>query len=61
EGGSDLLHQFIKLGLGDEIHRLEHPMQLHSGVAAPVLPANAKLLDEFQIAQDRVCTFARDF
>lgn len=61
EGGSDLLHQFIKLGLWDEIHRLEHPMQLHSGVAAPVLPANAKLLDEFQIAQDRVCTFARDF
>lgn len=61
EGGSDVLRQFIKQGFWDVIHRIEHPMHLRDGVAAPALPSNAKLLDEFQIAQDRVCTFAPGF
>ncbi|MFN0037085.1 MAG: bifunctional diaminohydroxyphosphoribosylaminopyrimidine deaminase/5-amino-6-(5-phosphoribosylamino)uracil reductase RibD [Saprospiraceae bacterium] len=58
EGGANVLNQFLDTGLWDEIRLLENPRHLGEGVAAPHIPANAILKEQFQIGEDVARIFA---
>jgi len=59
EGGANVLGQFVKAGLWDEIRLLENPRFLHQGVPAPALPEEASLMETEVIGNDLVRIFVR--
>ncbi|MFN0212720.1 MAG: bifunctional diaminohydroxyphosphoribosylaminopyrimidine deaminase/5-amino-6-(5-phosphoribosylamino)uracil reductase RibD [Saprospiraceae bacterium] len=59
EGGANLLDQFIQTGNWDEIRVLENIMVLRQGLASPVIPSEAILMEQFQLGEDCVHIFAR--
>lgn len=59
EGGAATLRQFLEQGYWDEIRLLEAPLRLGEGIAAPFVPAGARLRDAFPLGPDRVQIFTR--
>lgn len=57
EGGANILNQFLSGGWWDEIRILESSGRLGSGIAAPGLPLNIYLVDEFFVGDDKVSIF----
>ena len=53
------LRQFLEQGYWDEIRLLEAPLRLGEGIAAPFVPAGARLRDAFPLGPDRVQIFTR--
>lgn len=61
EGGANLLSRFLSAGYWDEIRVIENARNQRRGIAAPLLPEEAKLMDSFQIGADKVRIFTRQF
>jgi diaminohydroxyphosphoribosylaminopyrimidine deaminase / 5-amino-6-(5-phosphoribosylamino)uracil reductase len=59
EGGAQVLQQFLDAGLWDELRVLTGDRYLHTGVAAPRLPAEARLREQYRLAADQVCIYRR--
>lgn len=59
EGGANTLAQFLDAGLWDEIRVIQNPRRLSAGVEAPVVPAVARLREEFAVGDDVVRIFTR--
>jgi diaminohydroxyphosphoribosylaminopyrimidine deaminase/5-amino-6-(5-phosphoribosylamino)uracil reductase len=54
EGGAEVLSQFLDSGLYDEIRVIENPQRLGSGVAAPGVPGDAVLQEQYGVGEDWV-------
>lgn len=62
EGGAQVLRQFLESGLWDEIRLIENThLRLGSGVAAPRLPARARLVLEQALNGDRLQMFEQEY
>ncbi len=59
EGGAHVLQQFVDSGHWDEIRVLENRQHLSNGIAAPKIPENAVLKQDFRCGADWVRIFAR--
>ncbi len=59
EGGADVLGQFIELDCWDELRVLSSPRYLHAGVAAPSIPASARLRERWSVGQDVASIWTR--
>lgn len=59
EGGASILSQFLENGFWDEIRILENERRLGGGVAAPRVPSEAVLKEEFRVGEDVVWVFAK--
>ncbi|MEZ4925883.1 MAG: bifunctional diaminohydroxyphosphoribosylaminopyrimidine deaminase/5-amino-6-(5-phosphoribosylamino)uracil reductase RibD [Saprospiraceae bacterium] len=57
EGGAQVHAQFLSSRLWDEIRIIENPKLLGSGVLAPQLPENIKLVEEFTISSDLISVY----
>ncbi|MCK6691390.1 MAG: bifunctional diaminohydroxyphosphoribosylaminopyrimidine deaminase/5-amino-6-(5-phosphoribosylamino)uracil reductase RibD [Thermoanaerobaculia bacterium] len=59
EGGANTLGQFTDAGLWDEIRVIQNPRRLGAGIGAPVVPAAARLREEFAAGDDTIRIFTR--
>jgi diaminohydroxyphosphoribosylaminopyrimidine deaminase / 5-amino-6-(5-phosphoribosylamino)uracil reductase len=59
EGGAHLLHQFLEIGLWDEIRVIENARRLGGGIPAPGTPTTAILHESFRVADDVVRVFSK--
>jgi len=59
EGGANVLHQFLENGGWDEIRVIENARRLGGGLPAPLVPTDAILKEQFQIADDVVRVFTQ--
>lgn len=59
EGGAQVLRQFLDSGYWDEIRQITAPILLGTGVAAPPLPAQAVLLEKYNLEADSVAIYRR--
>ena len=59
EGGANVLNQFLENGDWDEIRVIENARRLGGGLPAPLVPTDAILKEQFQIADDVVRVFTQ--
>ncbi len=59
EGGSQVLHQWIKEGWWDEIRMVKNERSLGEGVAAPRVPVGAVLQESYSVSRDVVEIWAK--